>query len=273
METSQRVYLFNDPIDYLNDQLRDRRKKQPDYSVSEWSRRLGFQNPSLLAQVLKRERKLKPALAGRLASDLKLRGRAREYFECIALNESSTSPAEKRVFMERIQKMRPKKYRKVKELSLETFSLIADWHHTALLEMLQLKNFAEDADALRDVLDPKLGKKSVQEAMRRLVDLGLWTRDTNGRLCRPHEEPNFLKDGISSEALVLHQTQMIERAKAAVTDQSADERWMRGSTIAVKKENCRAPGKSCAKRTSASSPSPLMETATSSTSSTRSSSG
>lgn len=228
------VYRFNDPIDYLNYRLRERRKSSPAFSVSEWSRRLGYANPSFLSQILKRERKLKPDLAARLAADLKLQGRAREYFECTVLNESSDSAVEKRVYADLMQKMKPKRLQSQRELSLETFALIADWYHTALLEMLQLKGFTEDAETLRRALDPKLSLKSVRSAMKRLTDLGFWERDERGRLRRPAQEPNVLNEGVPSEAVRLYHQQILERAKAAVTEQSLDERFLRGTTVAIK---------------------------------------
>jgi hypothetical protein len=68
MHSSHAVFHFEDPIAFLNAQLREKQKRDPKFSLRAWSRLMGYENPSLVFHVLKGERRLKMDLALKMAS-------------------------------------------------------------------------------------------------------------------------------------------------------------------------------------------------------------
>ena len=240
MQASHKVFAFSDPIDYLKYRFEERRRKDPKFSLSGWARQLGYENPSLLSQVLKRERSLKMNLVAKLGTDLKLKGKSLKYFECIALNESCKTESEKKMVLGLARQMRPKKFRALENISLEVFSAVADWYHWAILEMTHLGDFREDIAFIQKRLGGKVGKKTVKTALQRLLEIGLLTRDFSGRLSRANQDAEnaiFMRNKIPSEAIQSYHRQMMEQAKSSLTEQSINERYMRGTTIPLKKAN------------------------------------
>ena len=98
MQINKSVFSFEDLVDFLNHQLQERQRKNPKFSLRAWSRQVGYKNPSLLSQVLKRERKLKMEMASKLAVSLGLDGKPLRYFEVIVLYKNSNSDTEKRLY-------------------------------------------------------------------------------------------------------------------------------------------------------------------------------
>lgn len=236
MQAQNSVFAFEDPVDYLNFQFRERQKRNPKFSLRAWARQLGFENPSLLFQVLRRERKLKIELAGKLATNLNLKGKNLKYFEIIVLKNASKSETEKRVYEAMIPVLRPKKFWSASAFSLELFSMAAEWYHWAILEMSELADFEANEDFIQNRLSGSLDKKTIRSALDRLVRLGFFEKAKDGKLVRanPENAPNFLRNKVPSEAVRSYHKQMIEKAKAAVDEQTMEERYLRGTTLPFK---------------------------------------
>ncbi len=239
MQSQSVVFAFEDPVDFLNFQLKERQKKNPKFSLRAWARQIGFENPSLLFQVLRKERKLKLELATKLASNLNLKGKSLKYFEIIVLKNASSSETEKRVYEAMIARVRPKKYLSSSSFSLELFSMASEWYHWAILEMSELRNFVATEEYIQARLIGAPDKKTIRLAIDRLVRLGFFTKDSEGKIVRANTEsaPNFLRNKIPSEAVRSYHKQMIEKAKAAVEEQSVEDRYLRGTTIPFKRSD------------------------------------
>lgn len=239
MLTSQTVFNFDDPVAFLNAQFRVRQKKDPKFSLRAWARQMGYQNPSLLFQVLKGERRLKMDLALKCAASLNLKGKALRYFELIVLNHSCQSSTEKRMFRAMIARLKPRGQKMVDEVSLEAFQLSSDWYHWAIWAMAELPDFRLEVNWIHARLDEELDKKTIRSAIQRLLKLKLFIKDVNGQLIRtmPEDNPLIADYEVPSEAVRSYHRQMIERAHASVEKQTFEERQLRGSTIAFKKSD------------------------------------
>lgn len=240
MHESKRVFHFADPIEYLRFRFEARRRRDPSFSLSAWARRLGFENPSFLSQVLKRERRLKMNLVPRLARDLKLKGRSLRYFECLVLQAGAKTDAERRMYLGLAKQARPRKLRQLENLSPELFALAADWHYAALTESIHLAGFREDAEYLHRAFGGKLDRRTITPALDKLVEVGRLARDAEGKLMRAGGSANdaiFMRSSVPSEAIRTYHLQMLELARKAVTEQSVNERYLRGLSIPIREEH------------------------------------
>jgi uncharacterized protein (TIGR02147 family) len=239
MQTGQMIFYYEDPIEFLNSHFREKQKRNPKFSLRAWARQMGYQNPSLLFQVLKGERRLKMDLALKLAANLQLKGKALRYFELIVLARTCQTETERRVFESMLAKLRPRKFPPLNNLSLDMFAAAADWYHWVILGMTELKDFNPDPAWIQERVEGDLDKRTIKTAWDRLLRLGLLVQLPDGRFSMASEEDNilFMQNEVPSEAIRQFHLQMIEKAKAAVTQQTVDERILRSSTISVKKED------------------------------------
>jgi uncharacterized protein (TIGR02147 family) len=240
MDQMERVFAFDDPVDFLNFELRERQKRDARFSLRAWSRQVGYKNPSYLSHVLSRKRRLKPEFAGKLASDLSLRGRPLKYFELLVMSQNAATEGEQETYRKLLASTKPRRSgsSSANELSLETFSLVADWYHWAILEMTDLEGFDPEPKAIQKKLCVKVDLKTIRQATDRLLRAGLLTRDGSGRIVRSNKDSNNETHAPAQpEAVVAYHKQMGALGLKAVAEQGAEERTFYGSTLTFRREN------------------------------------
>lgn len=239
MDHLDRVFSFDDPVDFLNFELRERKKRNSSYSLRAWSRQVGYKNPSYLSHVLSRKRRLKPDFAGKLATDLSLKGRSLKYFELLVMNENARTEGEQETYKRLLTAARPKRLAPAHQVTLETFSLVADWYHWAILEMTDLESFDSDPRAIQAQLSGKVDLTTVKQAIERLLRSGLLVRDEAGRLKRASKESNETDTRAPTppEAVAAYHRQMISLGLKSVGEQAVEERTLYGSTLSFRAEN------------------------------------
>lgn len=229
------VYNFTKSNDFLAALLMEKKSKNAGFSLRAWCKQLGFRNPSTLSAVLQGRRHLSPELAHRLAGSLCVTNEERRYFEVLAMMDKAKTPIERDVYIGILDSIRPLSHR-ITPLEVEHFRFIAEWHHVAILEMVSLKDFENDAKWIADQLGPEISVAAVQEAIARLIKLGWLELDAHKRLVKKVGR-YFVGDSVPSDAVRNHHEQMIERAKLALHTQSFGERDFRGTTLAIKEEH------------------------------------
>lgn len=231
------IFAFEDPVDYLNYELRARRKQNPRFSLRSWARQVGYENPSYLSQVLKRERRLKPELANRLAGSLELEGKQQRYFELMVLGQAAGEGRGRKSYQHLIREMRPRHEQRASTISLELFTLVSDWYHYAITEMTQLRGFDSSEAWIRRRLGNTVDLRTVREAVDRLVRLGFLVRTPDGRLSRaPIGNYSFDPDSTVEALRALHR-QWIDKAKAALDEQGTEERDYYFSTMSFRRDD------------------------------------
>jgi uncharacterized protein (TIGR02147 family) len=228
------VYSFLDPIEYLNFEFRNRQRSDAKFTLRSWSLRLGFQNPSYLSNILKKERRLKIDLAGRLADSIGLSGKERTYFELIVLRSNASSEVEKDLYGKLVKKARPKEYWDIEELPLAKFEFAAEWHNWVILELVYLKDFFPSVKYIQEKLGPSVSVRAIKESLEKLTELGFLVATPGGGFRRATDNPVFMKNMPSWSVRAYHKA-MLERAKAAVDQVPFEKRYMRGSMVALSK--------------------------------------
>lgn len=232
--TSDRcLFGYTDINTFLRDVLHAKKQRNPSFSTRAWSRRLGFRNPSLLIDILKGRRKLKPELGYRIAEDLQLSQEEHAYYDVLVLLTSAKSTKERDFYNGLLKALRPDPQRSA--LKLSHFQLVADWYHFTLLETLSLKDFKNDPDYLCKRLRGRLTPEMIRLAIQRLKQLGL-VKETESKLKRSEGNP-VLKDEIPSIAVKNHHRQLLSKAREALFEQNIEQRDFRSTQLALKREN------------------------------------
>lgn len=237
MQEANAIFKFSDAVDYLNYEFESKRIKNSRFSLRAWARQLGYENPSFVSHILKRERSLKIDVATKFTSNLKLSGDAKRYFELLVLLNSSKTVDEKKLYIDILESLRPKSAPSPQSLSIDAFRVISDWYHTAILELVELSDFKNDVEWIKARLGNEVSSQNINKAIERLLKLELLEKSSSGKISRAKDNPILLENYIPSEAIRHFHKQMIEKAKVAVEEQHVKERDIRGSMISIRSKD------------------------------------
>ena len=243
MKSQQRVFAFEDPVEYLNYELKERQRKDVRFSIREWARQVGYANPSYLSEVLRRRRKLTVDLAAKLAVNLGLEGKSYRYFELTVLLQKSLSEKEKQFYSQLLRSLRPTNLQSINRISLESFNLVSDWYHWAILEMTNLADFSSSEKAIAERLATELEPRAVRAAIERLIRTRFLVRDAAGGLHRADQKTNLLDAKMAALAAREYQRQMAKQALLSLDTQEPGQIDFQGTTLAFRTEDMQ---KACA---------------------------
>lgn len=229
------VYEYADPREFLAAALAEKQRRHPGFSIRAWARQCGLRAPSLLSAILRGERTLRPNVGAQLARTLELTDEEAKYFNLIVLIGSARTTAEKEAYLRLLKALRPETT--FLDLDVERFRLVADWYHFAVLEMIDLKDFRTDPEYLSRRLGGKVSAFLISGALERLERMGLITRERKNWRKGTMQGNRKVGDALPSQAIRQHHLQMIEKAKAAITDLPMETRDIRGTTIAIRRED------------------------------------
>lgn len=145
----------------LSEKLFEAQSRSSRFSQRAMAKRLGLSSGAL-SEILRGKRKISRKLAARIAERLDL------------------SPAEKRALGVESKSIQPEFL-----LSADTFHLISDWWHFAILNLSQTEGFRSDTNWIARRLG--ISGPKVREALERLERLGFIAMDAKGRWKRTHK--------------------------------------------------------------------------------------
>ena len=217
---------------FLRAVLSERLKKNPRYSLRAMAKQLGIQS-SQLSEVLNGKANISIPNARRIALKLDLTKNEAEYFCLWVELETERDPLVREGLVSRMKDLNPEG-RKVSDLSVDLFRQISDWQHSAILELVNLKNF----ELAPDSISKKLGisKLEAQVSLDRLERLELLARDAQGKWYRPDNDIRFTA-GNDKTALYAFYRQMFKKVSESLnTQKPGSERISGFQTIPLSKE-------------------------------------
>lgn len=199
--------MKQDLISLLQNELMDRCRKNSNYSLRSFAKSLGI-DQSLLSKILSRKRPLTEKTKAKVTQILGL-----------PFGDSFTK--ERNPMAE---------YHKMTE---DHLMVISDWHHFAILELLQIKSTKQDVRWMASRLGAN--PNEVKFAIQRLLDLKYLKKDKQGRL-RPSSPNNtWTVQSHTNEARKRLQKQLLEKAIASIDSVNLEERENGSLTVAVDK--------------------------------------
>lgn len=120
------------------------------------------------------------------------------------------------------------------QISMDTFSVLADWYHFAILELTFVSNFKSDAKWIAGQIG--ISATEAKSAIERLLRLGLLTTQ-NGSLKKSHESITNHTGINTSVARRTLQKQIITKALAAVDEIPQDVKDITSITMAIDPKN------------------------------------
>jgi uncharacterized protein (TIGR02147 family) len=119
------------------------------------------------------------------------------------------------------------------QITLDTFAIISDWYHYAILELIRVRNFKGDAQWIAKALG--ITKSEVNIAIERLERVGLLEITKNGRWvdCSANGHATNINGTFTSAASKKLQKQVLEKSIQALMEIPIEKRNHTSATFAM----------------------------------------
>lgn len=195
---------------YLQQELSKRCKNNPHFSLRAFARTLDVEVSSL-SKILNGKRSLSRKMLHRISSQLGLSPERVNYFE---------------------EKLKPRKRKKMEftQLTLDMFTVISDWYHYALLELVTLKDF----DPSHAWIAKRLGitVSEVNFAVERLQRLGMLEIEGD-RWQQSSGHLTTIGSNFTASALKKLQNQILAQAQESLQSTKIERRDQSAMTMAI----------------------------------------
>jgi len=202
--------------DLLKTEMVRRSQKNPNYSLRAFAKSLEF-SPAFVSKLLKGDRPFTESTIDRIAEKLALHPEQVSFYKK-SLKSKKSDNAE-------IKEMG---YR---QISLDQFQLIADWHHFAILELVTVKGFDPTPSWIANQLGINVYQAS--DALERLLRLGYLRKGPRGKIILVEENNTIIGPEIAMPAARTQQTQFLEKAIQALAETPLEKRSQTASTMAI----------------------------------------
>jgi uncharacterized protein (TIGR02147 family) len=201
---------------YLKNELEQRCRRNPAYSLRSFATALDLKPPHLSA-VLNGKKGLSQSSAAKIADALRWDKKEKQTFCDLVTIQHGRSKADKDAAQVRLKvALKEKAYQTI---NLDEFKMISDWHHFAILHLFELKDFEPSVDWISKKLS--LPKIEIEQALTRLENVGRIER--RGKVWKLNtafiSTPN-----VPSTAIRHHHHQILTKAAEALEKQSILER-------------------------------------------------
>ncbi len=216
----------------LKAELTSRCRINPRYSLRAFARDTGLA-PSRLSEIFSGKQGLSRDVASKLADRLGYTSDEKSTFCDLVESEHARSKLVRKSAAERVERWWSE--REMLRIKNETFHLISDWHHLAILELMGTKDFRDDPAWIARRLG--IGAAEVALALERLEKFGFICRQ--GEKWILVEQKTTTPGGVPSETIKKFHHQMIQKAADAVWLQQTSEREL--STVVIAIDSRRLP--------------------------------
>ena len=228
---SMNIYEFTNYRDFLKAALGERMDANPQYSLRAMARDCGLGSSTIWGAMSGRTN-LSIEAGVKIAQALKLKSKEKTFLCDLVQLESQKDPTLRSEILERLRRAHPKK-RIVSDLTVEQFKQIADWYHSAILELPLIEAFIISGKNVANALSIPL--PIAELAIERLIKLGFLKQDENGVIERVASDLRVQSD-IRNAALRQFYRQMLEKASRSLETQTPQERLSGYLTLPISKE-------------------------------------
>lgn len=240
-KTRLRIFDYADYRAFLRDFHEAKKRASPQWSYGVWARQLnaqpgartGVKSPSALIMVLNGKRNLGPNLARSLCAYFAFDEREAEYFRSlIRLQPLAENEDLGRVVKERI--LRAGAAKPSRMVDEATYLKISSWYSYAIQQMSSLGVLDRPPAELAAGFLFHVAPADIDEARRRLLEVGLLERDSSGAYRSPEVHLTTTQD-VSSAGLRQYHAQVLERAREALRALDPERREISGVTFAMRR--------------------------------------
>ena len=211
-----RDYFPAGTADYLKNEYEMRKLRRPQYSLRAFARDLEL-SPSSLTDFLHGRIGFSSGRVEKISSKIGLTTEQKKHFMDLCASQFSRSMNQRKLALVRVRsRIQPSSAR----IELDTFKLISEWQHLAILELLELDEKYQDAKVMAKDLD--IPTSLVRSSIQRMRKLGLIVED--GLTLKPSSDFTMIGSDIPSQSIRHFHAQVLAKAAKAIESQGVDQR-------------------------------------------------
>ncbi|SOD16246.1 TIGR02147 family protein [Fibrobacter sp. UWB16] len=239
METGENRIVEPDVLQYTNYRvyLRDyyefKKKTVPAFSLRFFAEKAGLSSHAHLKLTIDGKRNITKNTVVKLIHGLGLDGQRAAYFESLVFFNQAQTDADKQVYYAQLLKASPRS--KLHKMDAAQFRIFREWHHSAILEMVALKDFRPIPDWISKRLGGLITPAQVTESLKLLVELGLLVKTANGYRQR---DPLITTDDEVQDMMVkMYHLQMLKLSADMLSALPGPQRDISALTFSIKRED------------------------------------
>ena len=239
METGENRIVEPDVLQYTNYRvyLRDyyefKKKTVPAFSLRFFAEKAGLSSHAHLKLTIDGKRNITKNTVVKLIHGLGLDGQRAAYFESLVFFNQAQTDADKQVYYAQLLKASPRS--KLHKMDAAQFRIFREWHHSAILEMVALKDFRPIPDWISKRLGGLITPVQVTESLKLLVELGLLVKTANGYRQR---DPLITTDDEVQDMMVkMYHLQMLKLSADMLSALPGPQRDVSALTFSIKRED------------------------------------
>ena len=213
--------------DFISVEFKQRNQKNSKYSLRAFARDLDI-SPTTLSHILKRKVGVSNELAQHLSEKINFILGEKDLFNALTKKDFSKNKEEREASEAQLFRYETR----YNTLTAETFTLIKEWYHLAIMELTKTKGFMEDVDWIAEKLS--ITSEEASAALKRLINLGVLER-VNGNLY-PAEDYLIILSHAPSEAARHFQLTILQKLITALSEHPRSTRDISSTILRFKKE-------------------------------------
>ena len=239
MDTGENCIVEPDVLQYTNYRvyLRDyyeyKKKTVPAFSLRFFAEKAGLSSHAHLKLTIDGKRNITKNTVVKLIHGLGLDGQRAAYFESLVFFNQAQTDADKQVYYAQLLKASPRS--KLHKMDKAQFRIFREWHHSAILEMVALKDFRPIPDWISRRLGGLVTPAQVMESLKLLVEVGLLVKTANGYRQR---DPLITTDDEVQDLMVkMYHLQMLKLSASMLSALPGERRDVSALTFSIKRED------------------------------------
>ena len=218
---------------YLRDYYEYKKKTVPAFSLRFFAEKAGLSSHAHLKLTIDGKRNITKNTVVKLIHGLGLESQRAAYFESLVFFNQAQTDADKQVYYAQLLKASPRS--KLHKMDKAQFRIFREWHHSAILEMVALKDFRPIPDWISKRLGGLVTPAQVTESLKLLVEVGLLVKTANGYRQR---DPLITTDDEVQDLMVkMYHLQMLKLSANMLSALPGAQRDVSALTFSIKRED------------------------------------
>lgn len=218
---------------YLRDYYEYKKKTVSAFSLRFFAEKAGLSSHAHLKLAIDGKRNITKNTVTKLIHGLGLENQRAAYFESLVFFNQATTDEDKKIYYAQLVKASPRsKLHKMDKAQLRIFK---EWHHSAILEMVGLKDFRPIPEQISKRLRGLVTPAQVTESLNLLLEMGLLVKTANG-----YRQSNPLittDDEVQDIMVKMYHNQMLSLSTRMLNDLPGEERDISALTFGIKRSD------------------------------------
>lgn len=218
---------------YLRDYYEYKKKTVSAFSLRFFAEKAGLSSHAHLKLAIDGKRNITKNTVTKLIHGLGLENQRAAYFESLVFFNQAQTDEDKKIYYAQLIKASPRsKLHKMDKAQLRIFK---EWHHSAILEMVGLKDFRPIPEQISKRLRGLVTPAQVTESLNLLLEMGLLVKTANG-----YRQSNPLittDDEVQDIMVKMYHNQMLSLSTRMLNDLPGGERDISALTFGIKRSD------------------------------------